>query len=61
MKTDQRETKQGYNKCVRFGAQKAPHHVISEAREILTITNILVFSMEIATGKYSSFNNKVAG
>lgn len=60
MNTEQRQTKQSIKKYVWFGAQKAPPHVKSEAREILTITNILVFSMEIATRKYSSFH-KAAG
>lgn len=60
MNTEQRQTKQSHKKYVWFGAQKAPPRVKSEASEILTVTNILVFSLEIATRKYSSFHNKAA-
>lgn len=41
--------------------KKAPPHVKLEVREILTITNILVFPMEIATRKYSTFHSKAVG
>lgn len=41
--------------------KKAPPHVKSEVREILTITNILVFPMEIATRKCSTFHSKAVG